>query len=433
MTHMLDTSAADFSARFESFLEEKREAGGELSRQVTEILERVRLEGDAALRDYTKRFDDFAPPEGEGFAIPEDALVSAVEMCEPEVIDALRLAAERIEAFHRRQLPEDLWFKDDTGVELGYCWKPLQSVGLYVPGGTASYPSSVLMNTIPARIAGVERIVMTTPTPRGCIQPLVLAAASIAGVSEIHRLGGAQAIAALGFGCEGIDRVDKIVGPGNAYVAEAKRQLFGVCGVDAIAGPSEIVVLADATAEPDWIAADLLSQAEHDVSSRSVLITSDKALADKVIAAVEKQLADLPRSDIARQSWERFGAVILVASMGEGVGLVDSIAPEHLEIIADNSEALAAQIRNAGAIFLGAYTPETIGDYVGGSNHVLPTNGSARFSSGLSVLDFLKRTSLLRCDANAFEQLAPAAITLATAEGLDAHAKAVRLRCKPRT
>lgn len=428
MSHRFDTTQKDFDSRFHKFLKHLSEANVDVSRQVADILECTRLKGDAALREYTKKFDHFELPHNESFTIPREVTITAFEMCETETINALRLAAERVEAFHRRQLPEDLFFTDNIGVGLGYRWKPLQSVGLYVPGGTASYPSSVLMNAIPARIAGVQRIVLTTPTPHGAIQPLVLAAAHIAGITEIYRLGGAHAIAALAFGCDSIERVDKIIGPGNAFVAEAKRQVFGVCGIDAIAGPSEIVVLAEGDNNAEWIAADLLSQAEHDTSARAILITDNAKLSDKVIGAVEAQLANLPRKDIAGESWKNFGAVILVKSMEEGIEIVNRLAPEHLEIFSTNAKQIAENIHNAGAIFLGAHTPETIGDYLGGSNHVLPTNASARFASGLSTLDFLKRTSLLQCPPEALAKLASAAVILAQAEGLDAHAKAVKLR-----
>ena len=474
MTRWLATSDADFPARFAAFLAEKRESGSALTRQVADIIARVRNEGDAALYEYCQTLDNFTPPQkwevekggeerggaakegGRGgsigeekrrkakekekakrksatrqydFTIPAEALQTATGLCEPETLAALRLAATRIEAFHRRQLPENLWFRDTAGVDLGYQWKPLSSVGLYVPGGTAIYPSSVLMNAIPARIAGVHRIVMTTPTPRGFISPLLLAAAEIAGVTTICRLGGAQAIAALAFGSESIPPVDKIIGPGNAWVAEAKRQVFGICGIDSIAGPSEIVILADSDNKPEWLAADLLSQAEHDASSRSVLITNDREFAQRVAAALHHHLDSLPRRSIARAAWENFGAIILVSSLHEeGIALVDRLAPEHLEIATADAETLARRVHNAGAIFLGAHTPETIGDYIGGSNHVLPTNGSARFASALSVLDFLKRSSLLRCTPQSLAKLGPAAITLADAEGLQAHADAVRLR-----
>ena len=428
MNLRLDTTQKDFSARFKEFLERKSHVDSEISRQVARIIRRVRLEGDVALREYSKVFDHFELPCNEGFAIPDDAITTAFEMCETETIDALKISAQRIEIFHRKQLPEDVLFVDNIGVELGYRWKPLQSVGLYVPGGTASYPSSVLMNAIPARIAGVKRITIVTPTPHGAIQPLVLAAARIAGVNEIYRLGGAHAIAALAFGCESVARVDKIIGPGNAYVAEAKRQIFGICGIDAIAGPSEITVLAEGGSNTEWIAADMLSQAEHDASSRVALVTDDATLGDDVASAIEAQLENLPRKNIAQQSWRNFGAIILVKSMEEGSDIVNQLAPEHLEIFSTNAKQIAEHVYNAGAIFLGSHTPETVGDYVGGPNHVLPTNGSARFTSGLSTLDFFKRTTLLCCPPDALEKLAPAAITLAQAEGLDAHAKAVKFR-----
>ena len=428
-------SEPEFHRRFDAFLAEKREADHSLGSQVAEIIARVRAEGDAALRHYCETLDGFTPPEsseGNGLAVSPAQIRKAMEECPPPQLEALRLAAARIEACHRRQLPADAWVEDEAGVGLGHRWTPLASVGLYVPGGTAVYPSSVLMNAIPARIAGVERIVMVAPTPGGRIAPLLLAAAHIAGVSEIYRLGGAQAIAALAYGSESIAPVDKIVGPGNAWVAEAKRQVFGICGIDSIAGPSEIVVLADRDANPQWVAADLLSQAEHDKSSRSVLIADDSAFAEAVVAELERQLEALPRADIARASWRDFGAVMLVDSLeGEGVALVDRLAPEHLEIAVSppaRADELTRRIRNAGAIFLGAHTPETVGDYVAGNNHVLPTNGSARFASGLSVLDFVKRTSLLRCAQNSLLRIGPAAIVLAEAEGLHAHAEAVRLR-----
>jgi histidinol dehydrogenase len=331
-------------------------------------------------------------------------------------------------AYHQRQMPADLSFVDALGVDLGWRWRPIDAVGLYVPGGAASYPSSVVMNAVPAKVAGCARVVMTVPAPGGEINPLVLAAARLAGVSEIYRVGGAQAIAALAYGTPSIRPVAKIVGPGNSYVAAAKRRVFGVVGIDMIAGPSEVVVLADSSANPRFVAADLLAQAEHDEAAQSILITDDARLADEVAEAVESQLADLPRREIAGASWRDFGAIILVSNLAEAAPLVDRLAPEHLEIIARDDDALSRRINNAGAIFLGASTPEAIGDYVGGSNHVLPTARSARFSSGLGVLDFLKRTSLLRCDARALQALAPAAITLAEAEGLAAHALSVAIR-----
>ncbi|MFP4004836.1 MAG: histidinol dehydrogenase, partial [Alphaproteobacteria bacterium] len=343
-------------------------------------------------------------------------------------IRALTLAAERIETFHRRQLPEDGRVTDSAGVELGHRWTPLDSVGVYVPGGTASYPSSLLMNAVPARVAGVARIAMTVPAPKGKLNPLVLAAARIAGVDEIYRVGGAQAVAALAFGTETIAPVDKIVGPGNAYVAEAKRQVFGTVGIDMMAGPSEILVVADADNDPVWIAADLLSQAEHDENSQAILITDDRAFAEVVMAAAEDHLANLPRAAIARKSWEDHGAVILVAELDQAPPLIDRIAPEHLEIATEEPDRLLARIRHAGAIFLGRHTPEAVGDYVAGSNHVLPTSGTARFSSGLSVFDFLKHSAVVRCTPESLGEIGPAAVTLAEAEGLEAHARSVALR-----
>src|SRR5436853_6828860 len=360
--------------------------------------------------------------------------VSAAELeadyaaCDRRALDALAFARERIEAFHKRQCPSDDRFVDPLGVELGHRWTAIEAVGLYVPGGTAAYPSSVLMNAVPAKVAGVPRIVMVVPAPDGKLAPLVLAAAQLAGVDEVYRVGGAQAVAALAHGTETIKPVAKIVGPGNAYVAAAKRLVFGKVGIDMIAGPSEVLVLADGTGHPDWIAADLLAQAEHDASAQSILITDDAALADNVERAVEAQLKTLPRAAVAGASWRDFGAIMLVRTLEEAVPLVDAIAPEHLEIEAKDAEKLAGLIRNAGAIFLGAHTPEAIGDYVGGSNHVLPTARSARFSSGLGVLDFMKRTSILKCGADQLRALGPAAITLGNAEGLQAHARSVALR-----
>ncbi len=351
-----------------------------------------------------------------------------MKLCDPATIDALTLARDRIEVFHRRQLPKDDRFTDALGVELGHRWTAIEAVGLYVPGGTAAYPSSVLMNAVPARVAGVDRVVMVVPSPDGKLNPLVLAAAQLGGVSEIYRVGGAQAVAALAYGTATIKPVAKIVGPGNAYVAAAKRLVFGKVGIDMIAGPSEVLVIADSNANPDWIAADLLAQAEHDANAQSILITDDDALAQAMVRAVEAQLTTLPRAAIARAAWSDFGAVIRVRTMDEAVRLADAIAAEHLEIMTSDPERLAAQIRNAGAIFLGGHTPEAIGDYVGGSNHVLPTARSARFSSGLGVLDFMKRTSILRCGPDQLRALGPAAMTLGQAEGLDAHARSIGLR-----
>ncbi|HIJ62865.1 MAG TPA: histidinol dehydrogenase [Rhodospirillaceae bacterium] len=427
MARELRYDDADFAGRFAGLLDDKRETAADVNQTVAAILDAVRDRGDAALIDYTRRFDRCAV-DARDLRISAAEIDQAVRASSPETVAALTLAAARIEDFHRRQTPEDLFFTDADGVGLGWRWTPLAAVGLYVPGGTASYPSSVLMNAIPARVAGVGRLVMVVPTPDGQLNPLVLAAARIAGIEEIYRVGGAQAVAALAFGTDSIAAVDKIVGPGNAYVAAAKRQVFGTVGIDMIAGPSEILVVADADNDPAWIAADLLSQAEHDEAAQSILITDDADFARRVQAAVQGHLATLPRAAIAGASWERHGAVIILPSLDLAPALVDRLAPEHLELAVTDPQALAARIRNAGAIFLGRYTPEAVGDYVGGPNHVLPTAGSARFSSGLGVLDFMKRTTLLQCDAAALARIGPAAVTLAAAEGLGAHGLSLSLR-----
>jgi histidinol dehydrogenase len=427
MPMILDATTPDFERAFAALLATKRETAEDVDLAVRRIVDDVRTRGDAALIELSRRFDRI-DLEAVGLRVSEPEIVQATENCAPKALAALRLAHERIVAFHERQRPQDLRFVDALGVELGWRWTAMDSVGLYVPGGTASYPSSVLMNAAPAKVAGVGRLVMTVPAPDGVLEPLVLAAARLAGVDEIYRIGGAQAIAALAYGTASVRPVAKIVGPGNAYVAAAKRVVFGVVGIDMIAGPSEVVVLADGEANPDWVAADLLAQAEHDRAAQSILITDSKPLADAVVRALDGQLASLPRREIAAASWRDFGAVILVRSLIEAVPLVDRLAPEHLEIVVADAEALAARIRHAGAIFLGGHTPEAIGDYVGGSNHVLPTARSARFSSGLSVGDFLKRTSILKCTPEALRELAPAAIALGEAEGLAAHARSVALR-----
>ncbi|MGO9357796.1 MAG: histidinol dehydrogenase [Xanthobacteraceae bacterium] len=423
----IDSSSADFAARFEAFLATKREVAADVETAVRAIVGDVRARGDAALIEATAKFDRLALDAG-GLKISAAEIAAATAACDSATVDALRLARDRIESFHRRQLPRDDRFTDALGVELGHRWTAIEAVGLYVPGGTAAYPSSVLMNAVPARVAGVDRVVMVVPTPDGKLNPLVLAAASLAGVTEIYRVGGAQAVAALAYGTATIRPVAKIVGPGNAYVAAAKRLVFGQVGIDMIAGPSEVLVIADGEANADWIAADLLAQAEHDASAQSILITDDAGLAARVERAVEAQLATLPRAAIASASWRDFGAIIRVAHLDEAVRLADAIAAEHLEIMTADPEALAGRIRNAGAIFLGQHTPEAIGDYVGGSNHVLPTARSARFSSGLGVLDFMKRTSILRCGPDQLRALGPAAMTLGQAEGLDAHARSVGIR-----
>ncbi len=427
MAIWLEQGAEDFEERFAAFLTTKREVSADVNDVVHAIIEDVRVRGDAALAEYSLRFDgvDFSRI---GMRVTEDEITAAIAKVEPEVMDALKLAAERIERHHARQMPKDDIYKDTLGVGLGSRWTAIDAVGLYVPGGTASYPSSVLMNALPAKVAGVERIVITVPATGGDINPTVLAAARIAGVTEIYRVGGAQAVAALAYGTETIAPVAKIVGPGNAYVAAAKRQVFGTVGIDMIAGPSEVLVIADANNDPDWLAADLLAQAEHDRGAQSILITDDLPLARAVEAAVERQLKSLSRSETAAASWADFGAIILVPDLKAALPLANRIAAEHLELAVDDPDALMAGVRNAGAIFLGRHTPEVIGDYVGGSNHVLPTARSARFSSGLSVLDFVKRTSILRLGPAQLRSLAPAAIALARSEGLDAHARSVAIR-----
>src|ERR1700682_4481627 len=423
----LDRSSADFDAQFAKFLAAKREVSADVERATRVIVDDVAARGDAALIEATRKFDRLDIEAG-GLRVTAAEIDAAVKACDAPTLDALKFARDRIEVFHRRQLPKDERFTDALGVELGWRWSAIDAVGLYVPGGTAAYPSSVLMNAVPAKVAGVARVVMAVPSPDGKLNPLVLAAAYLGGVSEIYRVGGAQAVAALAYGTDTIAPVAKIVGPGNAYVAAAKRLVFGKVGIDMIAGPSEVLVIADATGNAGWIAADLLAQAEHDVNAQSILITDSAALADDVERAVEAQLATLPRADIARASWNEFGAIILVKKLDEAIELANAIAAEHLEIMTSDAEALSAKIRNAGAIFLGPHTPEAIGDYVGGSNHVLPTARSARFSSGLGVLDFMKRTSILKCGPEQLRSLGPAAMTLGHAEGLEAHARSVGLR-----
>ncbi|MDQ2954884.1 MAG: histidinol dehydrogenase [Pseudomonadota bacterium] len=427
----LDAKAADFAPRFAAFLATKREAAADVEAVARDIIADVATRGDRALIELSKRFDR-SDLDSLGLRVEPPEISSAAKACDRRALDALSFARDRIDAYHRRQKPSDERFTDALGVELGHRWTAIDAVGLYVPGGNAAYPSSVLMNAVPAKVAGVPRIVMVVPAPGGKINPLVLAAAELAGIDEIYRIGGAQAIAALAYGTETIKPVVKIIGPGNAYVAAAKRLVFGRVGIDMIAGPSEVLILADHEGNPDWIAADLLAQAEHDEAAQAILITSSAKLADAVQKAVDAQLATLPRKAIAAASWKDFGAIIEVQAIEDALPLIDALAPEHLEIMAAGGETLAARIRNAGAIFIGAHTPEAIGDYVGGTNHVLPTARSARFSSGLSVLDFMKRTSILKCGADALRALAPAAIALAEAEGLDAHARSVAIRLNRR-
>jgi histidinol dehydrogenase len=423
----LDTRSSDFAERFDAFLAAKREVSEDVEQAVRAIIAEVMRDGDRALVALSRRFDH-VDLEAVGLRVTTREIEDAAGACDPAALTALTFARDRIEAYHRRQLPRDDRFTDALGVELGHRWTAIAAVGLYVPGGTAAYPSSVLMNAVPAKVAGVPRIVMVVPAPHARLNPLVLAAAKLAGIDEIYRIGGAQAVAALAYGTDTIAPVQKIVGPGNAYVATAKRLVFGRVGIDMIAGPSEVLILADGNANPDWIAADLLAQAEHDRNAQAILITDDAALGERVEHAVTGQLARLPRGEIAAASWREFGAMILVQDLAQAVPLVDRIAPEHLEIAAADAEGLAARIRNAGAVFIGAHTPEAIGDYVAGSNHVLPTARSARFSSGLGVLDFMKRTSILKCGPEQLRALAPAAMTLGEAEGLEAHARSVAIR-----
>ena len=427
MAIVLDMASDDFELGFQSLLNAKRESSADVDVAVAAIIEDVRARGDDALAEYSLKFDRFDLRQ-KGLKVSAAEIEAAAAGCDPEALTALELAHARVRDYHGRQKPADVRFTDALGVELGWRWRPIDAVGLYVPGGAASYPSSVIMNAVPAKVAGCRRIAMVVPMPEAAVNPLVLAAARIAGVDEIYRVGGAQAVAALAYGTATIAPVAKIVGPGNAYVAAAKRRVFGVVGIDMIAGPSEVVILADSSADPRFVAADLLAQAEHDEAAQSILITDDSALGQAVVAEVERQLSDLPRAKIAGASWRRYGAVIRCRSLGAAAELVNRLAPEHLEIMAREAEQLSEQVTNAGAIFVGAGTPEAIGDYVGGSNHVLPTARSARFSSGLGVLDFMKRTSLLKCSADALEVLGPAAVTLGRAESLEAHARSVALR-----
>lgn len=396
---------------------------------VRDIIAQIREQGDTALISYTKRFDEVILSPGR-LRFTKDEIEKASTQCNKEVYSALELAAQRIRAYHEKQLPTNMRYQDAGGVTLGWKYSPIASVGLYVPGGKASYPSSVLMNAIPAKVAAVERLVMVVPTPAGKINPAVLAAAKIAGVDEIYRIGGAQAVAALAYGTETIKPVDKIVGPGNAYVAEAKRQVFGTVGIDTIAGPSEILVVADAKNEPTWIAADLLSQAEHDEDAQAILITNDVRFADAVAQEIEMLLTLLPRREITSNSWKNHGVIIVVDSFADALPLIDMIAPEHLELALDDAESLATKVKRAGAIFLGRHTPEAIGDYIAGPSHVLPTSRAARFSSGLSVFDFVTRTSIIGCSPSAAKLLAEPASILAECEGLPAHALSLRLRTK---
>ncbi len=426
----LRTSDADFEKKFARVVADRRESGGDVAKTVYSILGDVRSSGDEALAEYTERYDDFTLPESGDWRIDPDRCRAAFDALDADLREALELAAQRIRAYHEAQLPENRDYTDDAGVRLGAKWTAVDAAGLYVPGGRAAYPSSLLMNAIPAKVAGVERLVIATPTPRGEINELVLAAAHLAGVDEIWPIGGAQAIAALAYGTKRIQPVDVITGPGNAFVAEAKRQLYGVVGIDMVAGPSEILVIADGKNDPDWIAADLLSQAEHDPAAQSILITDDPVFAREVEDCVDVQSAMLSTNKTARASWQSHGLIVEVTNLSEAPRLANALAAEHIELAVDDPESLFAEIRHAGSVFLGRMTPEAVGDYVAGPNHVLPTGRRARFSSGLSVLDFMKRTSFIALDKGALDKIGPAAVRLAEMEGLPAHAKSVKLRLK---
>jgi len=429
MPVFLNATDPNFEAEFQTLLSAKREDSPDVDQVVADIIADVRARGDAALLEYTERFDRLTLTS-ETLRLSGAEIAAEIQKVAPEDRAALELAAERISTYHAEQMPQDAWWKDASGAELGWRWTPVSAAGLYVPGGLATYPSSVLMNAIPAKVAGVERLAITVPTPDGAINPLVILAAELAGVDEIYRIGGAQAIAALAYGTPSVAPVDKITGPGNAFVAAAKRRVFGKVGIDMIAGPSEILVIADKDNNPDWIALDLLSQAEHDESAQSILITDDADFASAVLASVDKFLQTLERREIAGASWRDYGAIIMVSDMDQAVALSDRIAPEHLEICVDNAMGVSQKIHHAGAIFIGGWTPEAIGDYVGGPNHVLPTARSARFSSGLSVMDFVKRTTLSRMTPDALAQIGSAAERLASSEGLEAHCLSVTARLK---
>ena len=424
----LNSRDPGFERAFRRLVADRRESDADVSRDVEVILCDVRNRGDAALADLTARFDNHRLVADEDWRVPAEVCHEAYEALKPDLRAALELAAQRIRAFHEKQLPANRDETDAAGVRMGAVWRPVDAAGLYVPGGRAAYPSSLLMNAIPAKVAGVERLVVVTPTPKGQINPLVLAAAHLAGVDEVWRIGGAQAVAALAYGTQRIAPVDVITGPGNAWVAEAKRQLYGVVGIDMVAGPSEILLIADGKNDPEWTAADLLSQAEHDPSAQSILITDDPVFADTVADRVGVELAMLPTARVATESWNTHGVIIEVASMDEAPALANALAAEHVQIATDDPEALFRQIRHAGSVFLGRMTPEAVGDYVAGPNHVLPTGRRARFSSGLSVLDFMKRTSFIQLDEAALKAVGPAAIELADAEGLTAHARSIEIR-----
>ena len=425
----LSTRDPDFAADFGALVNARRESSADVTRDVSAIIRAVRDDGAAAVEAYTRKLDRHDLAET-GWRIEPAACADAFAALEPELRSALELAAARIRAYHEKQRPADSDFTDAAGVRLGARWRPVDAAGLYVPGGRAAYPSSLLMNAIPAKVAGVARLAMVTPTPDGQVNPLVLAAAHLAGVDEVWRVGGAQGVAALAFGAGPIAPTDVVTGPGNAWVAEAKRQLYGVVGIDMVAGPSEIVVVADALNDPDWIAADLLSQAEHDTVTQSILFTDDEGYGRRVADAVERQLGDLATHLVARAAWDANGAIVTVERLADAIPLCDRLAPEHLQLAVDDPQALFDQVRHAGSVFMGRHTPEAIGDYVAGPNHVLPTGRRARFSSGLSVLDFMKRTSFLQLDEDSLRELGPATVALANAEGLPAHARSVALRLR---
>ncbi|MTI18848.1 histidinol dehydrogenase [Rhodobacteraceae bacterium RKSG542] len=428
MAVVLSFDQQNFEDEINRLLTSKREVSEDVDHVVRDILHHVHERGDAALLEYTQKFDRLPANSVADLKVSAEEIEAAIAQVPEETYKALELAQQRIRFHHEKQMPESMRYMDPIGVELGSIWTAVEAVGVYVPGGTASYPSSVLMNVVPAKVAGVERIVMVVPSPDGVLNPAVLAAAKIAGVTEIYKIGGAQAVAALAYGTETIKPVSKIVGPGNAFVAAAKRRVFGIVGIDMIAGPSEILVVADDSANPNWVAVDLLSQAEHDAVAQSILITDSAELAKAAAEEVEKELAILPRADVARQSWNEFGAIIVAKDLDQAMVLSNRFAPEHLELCVNDPDSLLPKMRNAGAVFMGHFTPEAIGDYVGGSNHVLPTARSAKFSSGLSVLEFVKRTSLLRCNAENLAKIGPAAINLAETEGLHAHGKSVAIR-----
>jgi len=426
----LIASHPGFNEEFRRLATQRRDANSNVVDVVSNIIAEVRARGDQALLEFTEEFDGLKFTSADQLRLSDVDLMEASNLVRDRELRALKHASDRIHSFHDKQLPSNITYEDDAGVTLGLRWTPMEAVGIYIPGGTAAYPSSVLMNAIPAKIAGVKRVIMTVPPSAQTVNPLVIEATRLSGVDEVYRVGGAQAVAALAYGTETIVSVDKITGPGNVYVTEAKRQVFGRVGIDMIAGPSEILVVADAENDPSWIAADLISQAEHDVSSQSVLITDSAAMADAVSDAVNKLLSMLPRGDIARESWETHGCIILVSNIKECVELVNQLAPEHLELAVKSPKSLAENIINAGTIFLGHYTPEAVGDYVAGPNHVLPTSGNAKFSSGLSTMDFMKRTTFVECDEKALTRIGPDAVTLANAEGLDAHALSVSMRLR---